>query len=175
MRLVEQCYAPGTLTCHVTYMKSTEMLHRPLHHTTTIVLCVYLVAKYATVTAGIEGKKETEESGPPTSLNSTMSPSWNLPSPETKMARLPHCRDVTVGVSSSGLAPILRRAAECWREMPVSLQQSQTRRSGIYAFGDNRVKGMWAGVSIEPTCINVVSQRTYCDALFIRCRDTCLI
>ena len=44
----------------------------------------------------------------------------NLMSPETKMARLPHCRDVTVGLSSSsGLAPLLRRAAESWQEMPL--------------------------------------------------------
>ena len=40
---------------------------------------------------------------------------------ETKKARRPYCRDVTVGVSSSGLPPLLRRAAERCQEMPVCL------------------------------------------------------
>ena len=49
-----------------------------------------------------------------------------MTSPETKMARLPYCRDVTVGVSSSGLAQLLRRVAE--------------RLQKIYAFDANGMK-----------------------------------
>ena len=45
-----------------------------------------------------------------------------MTSTETKMARLPHCRDAIVGVSSSGLAPLLRRVAERWQVMSVSLE-----------------------------------------------------
>ena len=48
---------------------------------------------------------------------------------ETKMARLPYCRDVTVGVSSSGLAPLLRRAAERWQVMPCSFLSVISRAS----------------------------------------------
>ena len=40
-------------------------------------------------------------------------------------------------------------------------------RWGIYAFDATRVKWMWAGERIEPNCYNVVSHRTYCNALFI--------
>ena len=42
------------------------MLHRPLCHNTTVVLYVYLIAKYASASADIERKKKkVEERGPP--------------------------------------------------------------------------------------------------------------
>ena len=59
----------------------------------------------------------------PSSLRSTISPSCNITSPETNLARLSYCHDVTVGVSSSGLALLLRRAA-----MAASLTNQSHRR-----------------------------------------------
>ena len=89
------------------------MSHRPLHPYKAVGLCVYLRAKYASASADIEGKKKTEENGPPVRSDQRCRHLGNLTSPETKMAHLPYCRDVTVGVSSfSGLTPLLRRAAE---------------------------------------------------------------
>ena len=59
-------------------------------------------------------RRKTEESGPPVRLDQRCLDLGNL----TKMARLPYCRDVTVGVlSSSGFAPFLRLATERWQDM----------------------------------------------------------
>ena len=46
-----------------------------------------------------------------------------------------HSRDVP-----SGFAPLPRRAAECWKKMPVSLMYSRPHRCGIYAFDCSGVK-----------------------------------
>ena len=46
-----------------------------------------------------------------------------------------HSRDVP-----SGFAPLPRRAAECWKQMPVSLMKSRPQRCGIYAFDCSGVK-----------------------------------
>ena len=82
------------------------MSHRPLCHNATVVLCVYLMAKYTNACPDIETiKKKTEESGTPSSLRSKTSSSLNLTSPAAHVTRLPYCRDVTIGVASSGLAP----------------------------------------------------------------------
>ena len=82
------------------------------------------------------------------------------------MARQPYGRDVTVGVSSSsGLAPLLRRAAERWQDMPVSLQNSRPHRCGVYAFDTSDI--MRAFVRTGPTGVNIFCHRTYCNALFI--------
>ena len=55
--------------------------------------------------------KKTEESGPPVRFGQRCRHFGNLTLPETKMARLPYCRYVTVGVSSSsGLAIITPRS-----------------------------------------------------------------
>ena len=95
------------------------MSHRPVYPYTTVIICVYLRAKYASPSADIEvQKKNTQESAPPPVrlLDQRCRHLGNLTSPETKIARLPYCRDVTVGVSSSsGLAPLLRRAAKRWQ------------------------------------------------------------
>ena len=92
------------------------MSRRSLYPYIAVGLCVYLRAKRGCVSADIEGKKKTEESDPLVRLDQRCRYLGNLTSPETKMAHLPYCRDVTVGVSSSsGLAPLLRRAAERWQ------------------------------------------------------------
>ena len=65
-------------------------------------------------------EEEEKETDNPIYFRSTTSPSWNLTSPETKMARLRYCRDVTVGVSSPEQAPLIRLAAERWQEVPSS-------------------------------------------------------
>ena len=83
---------------HASCIKCTQLSHRPLHHNKTVVLCVYMMTTYGNsycIHWNIE--KEDRRKGPPPSLpRSTASPSWNLTSPETKTARLPYCRDVTV-------------------------------------------------------------------------------
>ena len=77
--------------------------------------------------AQVQTSKESSRKGqndiPTVPLDQRCRHLGNLTSSETKMARLPYCRDVTVGMSSSsGLTPLLRRATERWQEMPVSLK-----------------------------------------------------
>ena len=105
-------------------IKSTRMSHRPLYPYIVVGLCVYRMVKHASPSADIERKKKTEESPPPpVRIERRCRHLGNLTSPGTKMARVPYCNDVTVGVSScSGLASLLRRTAERWQEMPVSLE-----------------------------------------------------
>ena len=83
------------------------------------------------------------------------------------MAHLPYCRDVTVGVSSSsGLAPLLRRAAERWQDLPVvyiNLDRITVGFMPLTRMGDIKRPC----VRSEPIGFNVFIHRTYCNALFI--------
>ena len=84
----------------------------------------YLNTANARASVDIEGKKKKKEEGV-ASLRLDQSCRYleNPTSPETKMASLPHCRDVTVGVSSSfRLAPLLRGAAGRWKKIPIYLE-----------------------------------------------------
>ena len=74
------------------------------------------------------------------------------------------CRIVMT--SPSGLAPLLRGAAECWQEMPVSLLIS-TASLWDWCLWRQWGEGMWICVSIDPASFNVFNHRTYCNGLFI--------
>ena len=79
----------------------------------------------AQVLTSKEKKKKTEESGPPVRQKRR----WRY-----SASAVLSC-DVTVCVSSSsGLAQVLRRTAERWQEIPVSLESSRPHRCGVYAF-----------------------------------------
>ena len=154
------------------YIKSTRMSHRPFYHNTTVVICVYLIARYVKQVHILkERKKKIEESPPPSLPRSTASPSWNLTWPE--MARLSYCRDVTVllgglfrfGAITTSHSRMLARYASFFSvNSTASLWDLRLWRQ----WGE----GMWACVRIEPAGFNVVRNRALCNSLllfFYRC------
>ena len=115
---------------HVSYIKLTRMSHRALYHYTTVNLCVYRRVKYASASFDLGGKKDKMKEVVPTFLLDHRCRHLEIERRlETKMARLPCCHDVTIGVSSSGLAPLLRRGAERWQVMPCSFLSVISRAS----------------------------------------------
>ena len=84
---------------HGSYIKSTRMSLTPLYHNNTVVLCLYMMKHtHAAQVHTLKENRRRKKTPPPSLPRSTTSPSWNLTSPERKMARLPYCRDVTVGM-----------------------------------------------------------------------------
>ena len=152
---------------HASYIKSTRIAHGPLYHNIAVVLCVYLMEKYASANADIERNKKTKESAPLPSLPiSTASPSWNLTSSGTKMAGLPYCRDVTVGM----FLPVSRHyhAAQPNAGRDVSFFSVISTTSLLHLrLWRQWDEGIWAYVTIELIGLNVFSYHTYCNALFI--------
>ena len=123
-----------TLTCllHKKYPTVTQAT-KPL-------LCTLESNTLAQVQPSKERRRRRMKAVPSIRLDQRCRHLGNLTSPETKMAHQSYCRDVTVGVSSSsGLAPLLRRAAERWQEMPVSLELTRPHRCMDYAFNTSGV------------------------------------
>ena len=108
---------------HVSYIKLTRMSNRALFHYTTVGLRVYRTVKYASASLHLGGKKDKTKEVVPTFLLDHRCRHLEIERRlETKMARLPYCHDVTVGLSSSGLAPLPRRASERWQVLPCSFK-----------------------------------------------------
>ena len=122
--------------------------------------------KYASANADIERNKKTKESAPPSLPISTASPFWNLTSSGMKIARLPYCRDVTVGMS----LPVSRHyhAAQPNAGRDVSffsvISTTSLWHLRLWRQWD---KGIWACVRNELIGLSDFSHRTYCHALFI--------
>ena len=112
-----------------------------------------------------ETRRRKKAPPPPSLPISTASPSWNLTSSGTKMARLPYCRDVTVGMS----LPVSRHyhAAQPNAGRDVSffsvISTTSLWHLRLWRQWD---EGIWAYVRIEPIGLNVFCHRTYCNALF---------
>ena len=157
-------------------IKSTRMSHWPSYHNTTVVLCVCTLLRNRLAQVKHwknEVKVEESASSPPSMLRSKASPSWNLTSPGTKMARLPYRRDVTV---------LLWRV---FRFAAITVSRSRMLATDASFFSvistasrwDLRLwrqwgEGMWAYVSIEPAVFNFVRHRAHCNAgllFFLRC------
>ena len=84
----------------------------------------------------------------------------------TKIARLPYCRDVTVGMS----LPVSRHYQP--RIRMLEKDASFFNVISTASLWDLRLwlqwgEGMWACVRIESTCVNVFRHRTYYNAVFI--------
>ena len=117
-------------------------------------------------------RKKAPPPPPPSFPISTASPSWDLTSSGTKMARLPYCRDVTVGM----FLPVSRhyRAAKPNAGRDVSffrvLSTTSLWHLRLWRQWD---EGILACVRIEPIGLNVFSHRIYYNALcivfFLRC------
>jgi len=122
----------------------------------------------------LERRRRWQTSPPPNLLRLTASPSWNLTSPETKMARLPCCRDVIVLL---------------WRVFQfAAITVPRSRRLARYAsflrvistasLCDLRLwrqcgEGMWAFVRFEPAGFNVI-RYLHIVTLFYCCFLRCL-
>ena len=133
---------------HVSYIKSTRVSHRTLHHNKTVDLYVYMMTTYTSARAAIERKnKKTQESGPPppSLTRSTASPSWILTSPQTKMPRLPYCHDVTFRFG----AIITRRSRMLTRDASFFSVISTTSLWDWWLWRQCG-EGIWICVSIEP-------------------------
>ena len=101
------------------------MSHSPFYHNATVDLYVYRIAKYASASGDVERKtKKMKERGPPPpvcldqrcrhlEIRRRQERKWRV-CPIVVTSR--YCCG-----ASSGLPPLPRRAAECWREMSVSL------------------------------------------------------
>ena len=115
-----------------------------------------------------EVKVEKSASPPPSLLRLKASPSWNLTSPGTKMARLPYCRDVTVL-----LWRVFRFAAiTVPRRRMLATDASFFSVNSTASRWDLRLwrqwgEGMWAYVSIEPAVYNFVRHRAFCNAVLL--------
>ena len=153
------------------------MSHWPSYHNTTVVLCVWtLLRNRLAQVKHWKNEVKVEERAcppPPSLLRSKASPSWNLTSPGTKMARLPYRRDVTV---------LLWRV---FRFAAITVSRSRMLATDASFFSvistasrwDLRLwrqwgEGMWAYVSIEPAVFNFVRHRAHCNAVllfFLRC------
>ena len=140
------------------------MSHRTLHQNKTVALYMYMMTTYTSASAAIERtKKKTQESGPPPNLTrSTASPSWILTSPQTKMPRLPYCRDVTFRFGAN----ITRRSRMLARDDNF-FSVISTASLWDWCLWRRWGEGMWIFVSIEPASFIVFSHRTYCNARFI--------
>ena len=118
--------------------------------------------------------EESASPPPPSLLRSKASPSWNLTSPGTKMARLPKCRDVTV---------LLWRV---FRFAAITLPRSRMLATDASFFSvistasrwDLRLwrqwgEWMWAYISIEPAVFNFVRHRALCNAVLFFFSGVC--
>ena len=146
------------------------MSHRPLHRNKTVVLWVYMITTWTCARADIERKKEySEESVPPPQfayINGVAILKSDVV--RTKIARLPYCRDVTVGMS----LPVSRHYHAACRMLEKDA--SFFNVLSIASLWDLRLwlqwgEGMWACARIEYIIVNVFSHRTYYNALFIVC------
>ena len=81
---------------HVSYIQSTRMSHRTLHHKS--YTCTWWLHTLVQEQRVKERRKRRRKAPPPPTpsfTTSTASPSWILTSPPTKMPRLSYCHDVT--------------------------------------------------------------------------------
>ena len=150
---------------HVSYIKSTRMSHRTLHHNKTVVLYVYMMTIYTSARAAIERmKKKPQESAlpPPSLTRSTASPSWILTSPQTKMPRLPYCRDVTFRFGA-----IITRHSRMLARDASFVSVISTASLWDWCLWRRWGEGKWICVRFEPASYNFFSPGTYYNALFI--------
>ena len=131
-------------------------------------MCTLLRNKLAQVKHWKNEVKVEKSASPPSLLRLKASPSWNLTSPGTKMARLPYCRDVTV---------LLWRV---FRFAAITVPRSRMLATDASFFSVNSTasrwdlrlwrqwgEGMWAYVSIEPAVYNFVRHRAFCNAVLL--------
>ena len=106
-------------------IKSTRMSHWPSYHNTTVVLCVCTLLRNRLAQEKHwknEVKVEESASPPPVCLDQRRRhlEIWRRRERKWRVCRIVVTSRYCCG-ASSGLPPLLCRAAECWRQMSVSL------------------------------------------------------